>query len=29
LTATEFQDLMAFLTRLAVPVPQAPRGGGE
>jgi hypothetical protein len=29
LTATEFQDLMAFLTRLAVPVPQVPRGGGE
>jgi hypothetical protein len=29
LTPTEFQDLMAFLTRLAVPVPQAPRGGGE
>jgi len=27
LTATEFQDLMAYLTRLAVPPPQNPRGG--
>jgi hypothetical protein len=29
LTATEFQDLMAFLTRLAVPPPQMPRGGRD
>jgi putative heme-binding domain-containing protein len=29
LTPTEFQDLMAFLTRLAVPPPQMPRGGRD
>jgi len=29
LTPAEFQDLLAYLTRLAVPVPQVPRGGGE